>query len=164
MPTIPVTFTAGSVLEANQLNSNFTSVFPTFTAYTPTLTGWTQGNATFETKYATGGETVDYQGYLTFGSTSAVTASTPTVTLPANAQTAGITNFLGICAFNDVSAGVAVTGYCRITATGTMSFFWHDPETVPLAVRLEPWSTAATMPFTFATGDYIYWSIRYEKA
>jgi hypothetical protein len=161
---IPVTFTAGSVLEANQLNSNFTSVYSTYTAYTPTITGWTQGNATFDCRYAVTGDTVNAVGYFLFGSTSAVTATTLKVSLPVSGYTTTQNKSSGICTFNDVSASVAVAGTVQQQTATESWFYWHDPETVPLAVRLESWVTSATLPFTFATGDFVYWNISYQKA
>jgi hypothetical protein len=160
---LPVTFVAGDILEASQLNDNFNSVYASYTAYTPTVTGWTLGNGTASGNYSVTGNTVNYYGYFLFGSTSAIGASsTLTVTLPFTYGGA-VAPMNGICKFVDTSAGVGVAGYGE-TATTTLVLQWLDPETAPLAVRTENWNTAATMPFTFANGDYVYWNITYRKA
>jgi len=161
---IPVTFVAGNVLEANQLNTNFSSVYAGYTAFTPTIGGWTQGNATFSAIYSVNGETVNYQGYFTFGSTSAVTATSLYLTLPFNQADAANNDVLGLLTFRDISTGANVAGYTRIQGSTQMGMYWLDPETAPLATRLESWVTGATLPFTFATGDIVAWNITYRKA
>jgi hypothetical protein len=162
---LPVTFVPGDVLEANQLNSNFDSVYATYTDYTPTLTGWTLGNGTFSTKYATVGDMVHYYGFFTFGSTSAVTGTNIQVSLPVTGALLTKNDTAGLVIWNDISAGVTVMGTCIQQYNNNLPLFWFDPETAPLAVRAETWTSGgATLPFTFATGDYIYWSITYAKA
>jgi hypothetical protein len=160
----PTTFVAGDILEAQQLNDNFNYVSGDFTSYTPTVTGWTIGNGTITGKYATIGQTVFLYGNFLFGSTSAVAASsTLTITLPV-AQAAFSTPVEGSCNFYDVSAGVNVAGFCETSGTTAAIMKWFDPETAPLAVRTEFWNTSMTLPFTFATGDYVWWTIMYGKA
>lgn len=158
----PVTFVPGQILEAAELNDNFNYAYTGYTSYTPTMGGWTQGNATFDGKYAVNGETVHYYGVLTFGSTSAVTASALTLTLPVTAVASP--DSLGICSWNDISGGGAIAGTVKNTTTTALDFYWHDPEAAPIAVRLESWTTGVTLPFTFATGDFIFWDIQYRKA
>jgi hypothetical protein len=159
---IPVTFVAGDILEAQQLNDNFDAVYAGYTSFTPTIGGWTQGNATFVSQYAVNGESVHYFGYFLFGSTSAVTATALTVSLPLTANVAP--NSLGLATFSDDSAASTVAGYVQTVSTTVMNFYWLDPEAAPIAVRLEPWRTGVTLPFTFATGDYVYWDLTYRKA
>lgn len=161
---IPNVYTAGQVLEAASLNANFNAVYATDTTYTPVVTGWTQGNATMTGRYAVSGDMVFYYGSMLFGSTSAVTASGITVSLPVTAATALGQGTIGLCKFNDVSTGVGVAGYMETATTTTATCKWLDPETVPLAVRVEAWATTATLPFTFTTGDYVYWQMTYRKA
>jgi hypothetical protein len=160
---IPVTFVAGNVLEANQLNTNFTSVYADYVSFTPTITGWTQGNATFAAIYASTGEMVNYQGYLVFGSTSAVTTTSLSINLPVDQVNASNNNY-GTANFLDVSTQANVAGYARIQGTTQMGIYWLDPETAPLATRLEAWVTTATLPFTFATGDIVSWNVTYQRA
>jgi hypothetical protein len=159
------TFVAGDVLEAQQLNDSFAFVNATYATYTPTISGWTPGNGTTtRAVYSKTGDTVNAQGYWTFGSTSSVPASgTFQTTLPVSAIASGATIY-GICTFFDLSASVQVTGLCRIQNATDMYFYWQDPETAPIATRLEGWNTSATLPFTFATGDIISWNITYQAA
>ena len=157
------TFVAGNVLTAAQLNGSFDAVQTSYNNYTPTVTGWTVGNGTFPFSYVGAqGKMVNAHGYFSFGSTSAVTASNLTMTLPFTAASASNAQIYGLCTFFDVSASVQVSGYCRIVNDTQMQFYWHDPETAPVATRLEPWSTGATLPFTFATGDLVSWNIVYR--
>lgn len=161
---IPNVYTAGQILEAASLNANFDAVYATSTTYTPVVTGWTQGNATMTGRYAVSGDLVTYYGSMEFGSTSAVTASGITVSLPVTAAPALGQGTIGLCKFNDLSAGVGVAGYLETATTTTATCKWFDPETAPLAVRVESWATGATLPFTFATGDFVYWQVIYRKA
>ena len=161
---LPVTFTAGNVLTAAQLNSNFNFTYADYIDYTPTITGWTAGNMTFSTKYSVTGDMVNYQGSLTFGTTSAVTATSLTVSLPVAQVDGANVSIFGVGTWRDVSTSVQVAGYCQVFGSGPLNLFWLDPETAPLAVRLEPWTTAATLPFTFATGDQVSWNVTYPKA
>jgi hypothetical protein len=161
---LPVTFVAGEVLEANQLNSNFVYVYPDYVSFTPTIGGWTQGNATFSSVYCTTGEMVNWQGFFTFGSTSAVTTTSLFLTLPVNQVNASNNDITGTLTFRDISTGANVAGYARIQGATQMGMYWLDPETAPLATRLESWVTTATLPFTFATGDIVSWNITYPRA
>jgi hypothetical protein len=161
---VPNIYTAGQILEATSLNTNFASVFYGYTAFTPTMTGWTQGNATFNTQYAVSGETVHYYGEMVMGSTSAVTVSALALSLPVAANTSP--PHWGFGTWIDVSAGVSVAGRVQVAVplASTMLTYWEDPEAAPLAVRLEPWNTSVVLPFTFATGDYFRWNLFYRKA
>lgn len=159
---VPNIYTAGQILEATSLNDNFASVFYGYTAFTPTISGWTQGNATFTTEYAVSGQTVHYFGEMIFGSTSAVTATALQISLPVTADFSP--PHWGLNVWIDVSAAVSVAGRIQIAAASNMLTYWEDPEAAPIAVRLEPWNTGPVLPFTFATGDTIRWSIFYKKA
>lgn len=160
------TFVAGDVLEAQQLNDSFAFVQTTYATYTPTISGWTPGNGTVtRAVYSTPGKLVNAQGYWTFGSTSSVPASSTFITsLPITAVNLASAQMYGTCTFFDLSTNAQVTGLCRIQSTTDLYFYWQDPETAPLATRLESWNTSATLPFTFATGDIISWNITYEAA
>jgi hypothetical protein len=107
---LPVTFTAGNVLEAAQLNSNFGFTYADYIDYTPTITGWTAGNMTFSTKYSVTGDMVNYQGSLTFGTTSAVTATSLTVSLPVAQVDGANVSIFGVGTWRDVSTSVQVAG------------------------------------------------------
>ena len=162
------TFVAGNVLTATQLNDSFAAVQTTYTAYTPTISGWTPGNGVVtRAVYSAPGKLVNAQGYWTFGSTSSVPASSTFITtLPTAVPAVSLASaqIYGTCTFFDVSAGVQVTGLCRLQSQTEMYFYWQDPETAPLATRLESWNTSTTLPFTFATGDIISWNITYQAA
>lgn len=160
------TFVAGNVLTATQLNDSFAAVQTVYTSYTPTISGWTPGNGSVtRAVYSGPGKMVNAQGYWTFGSTSSVPASSTFITsLPITAVSLASAQMYGTCTFFDLSAQVQVTGLCRIQGTTDLYFYWQDPETAPLATRLESWNTAATLPFTFATGDIISWNITYQAA
>lgn len=161
---LPTTFVAGEILEASQLNNNFNSTYADYVSYTPTIGGWTAGNATISAKYAVTGDMVNYQGFITFGTTSAVTATALTVTLPVAQVDAANVYIFGVGTFKDTSTSVNVASYCQILGAGPLYLFWLDPETAPIATRLEAWTTGQTLPFTFASTDTVSWNVTYPKA
>lgn len=76
-----------------------------WTSYTPTLTNITIGNGTTGGRYLRQGKTVDFIAWVSFGSTTALTASAAAVSIPAAAQvTAPLVTFRA--EFYDLSAQI----------------------------------------------------------
>jgi hypothetical protein len=131
-----------------------------WTAYTPTLsgTGWALGDGTLTGNYCQIGKTVHFRFFLTFGSTSTFGASADLlITLPsamtANAQS--IANFK--TAFRDASASQVYEG---ATVAGSST------AVVPMQIGTIGALTAvrSTVPFTWATSDYIRVHGTYETS
>jgi hypothetical protein len=137
-----------------------------YTTFTPTLTGWTLGNGTFLAYYRVFGKSVHYYGRFTFGSTSAVGGSgtTFTVTLPETSRF-GVESFqTGVGKFRDISVGLNVIGQTTYQSTTTMTLQWSENPAATTYVSGQAWNTDSSLPFTFATGDFVSWDIVYERA
>jgi len=137
-----------------------------YTAFTPTLSGWTQGNGTFIAYYRVFGKTVHYYGRFTFGSTSAVGGASTnfTVTLPAT-STFGVESIqAGVGQFRKVSTGLNIIGQTANSSTTTMIVTWAENPGSTTYVARQVWNTTATLPFTFASGDFVSWDVVYERA
>ena len=137
---------------------------PTATSYSPTPGGFTIGNGTITTYYIDSGDTVFYYGKITFGSTTAYTASI-TLTLPVNAaSTVGSAHFYGaggVGTFRDVSASVNYWIQPGCLDATRLAFFIYDvASTYPDSgsFMYDP------LPVTFANGDEFTFSIWYRKA
>jgi hypothetical protein len=131
--------------------------FGALTSYTPTLTGgWTPGNGTASGGYSQVDKWVYVEAQFQFGTTSAAAAA-PALSLPVvganNFQYSGL--FRGF--FFDVSAG---NSYATIplALTGS-SIHSYSPGTNGLNVV-----PSTTVPFTWASGDYIRFTGLYQAA
>jgi hypothetical protein len=83
--------------------------------------------------------------------------------LPVASSNSGV-DVAGVSVWRDASTAARVAGSCQLSGASALKIYWHDPETAPLAVRLEEWSTVNTLPFTITTSDTISWNITYSKA
>ena len=152
----PFPFVANSVLTAAQLNE----IGATGTSYTPTLSGWTQGNGTFTTAYLRINKLILYRGVFV-GGTTTVPASFFDITVPVPAN-----------AFYDTYKQPLVDGNYYDTSTGAnynLNGLW-----ISTTVRIACLNTAGTFaqvenlsgtsPVIYGSGDFISWSICYEAA
>lgn len=132
-----------------------------YTAFTPTWTNLTVGNATQIARYSQIGKNVKGYIFLTLGSTSSV-GTIPTVTLPVTASS------------NIIPASdYATIGQIRMNAGGTMvnGITLINTSGIILPVVLNAAGTyatdnglTATVPATWATGNYIRITFEYEAA
>lgn len=126
-----------------------------WTAFTPTLAGFTLGDGTVTGKYSQAGKTVSWNATMTFGSTSAAAAASPTLTIPVTAASA--TNAPVGAEFYDVSTTTYYDAVGRYSSTTVVTL------AIPGASGV--WTTpSTTAPFTWATGDMIIVSGTYEAA
>lgn len=127
-----------------------------YTAWTPTWTGLTVGNGTVTARYTQVGKTVRFDVAFSFGSTSAITASFPSFTLPVNlaktsVQVAGLWVDAGTQKyFNSYYCDTA--SICYLIAGWTANNYMLEA------------GVSATVPFTWTTGDYFNVSGSYEVA
>lgn len=125
-----------------------------WTAYTPTLGGFTAGNGTWAAGYAQVGKAVHFRAQFTFGSTSAAAAASPTISLPVTSLTAAnVTSISGY--FNN--AGTQYQAFARLTSTTVATL------SIPGASGLAT-ACSTTTPFTWTTGSIIVVSGTYEAA
>lgn len=137
-----------------------------YTAYTPTLSNWTAGNGTFTTYYRAFGKTVHFYGRFEFGSTSAVTAGANTflITIPETSRFGVSSQQIGNARITDTSAGLVVLGTSGFLSTTSLAVWWAENPAATTYVSRQSLTTAATLPFTWATGDFVTWDIVYERA
>lgn len=137
-----------------------------FQAYTPTFTGFTLGNGTASFEFARVNRVVFVRGQISFGSTSSITAVSPDTvafSLPVATDTSGSeptpASSINLGAAVDTSAGrrAPIRVGVGTTTTGILGF-----NLVIGTVVYENSLTTTTVPFTFATGDFIFLNLTYE--
>jgi hypothetical protein len=125
-------------------------------AWNPTLqSGWTLGNGTLTGFAQVNGKTVDWRFELTFGSTTAITGP-PTILLPyARRAAAGTVGLVGDVLWYDTSATARRPGSATMATNGSQAcqFILYDGS-VP----------TATTPWTWAVGDQVVATGRYERS
>ena len=151
---------AVEALEAKVAIGN--TVLGTYTAFTPTLGQITIGNGTIEAKYCRVNNFVHYYGKITFGSTTSITGANANFTLPltADVPATNVSTPVGICSSYDTSIGTwyfgtpslanSTTVYGGITQVGGSYPQWTG------------WT--ASVPMTWATGDFFSFNIFYKAA
>ena len=129
----------------------------TWTTWSPTYTGLTIGNGTVVARYTQTGKTVTLFWRLTFGSTTAVTAVAPSVSLPANAAYSNIANvggFLlnaGVEAFVPLGQIASSTDFILRVARTDQTYLIDN-------------NISSTVPFTWGTSDEMTYTFTYEAA
>ncbi|MGP4048788.1 hypothetical protein [Streptomyces sp. 2A115] len=171
MTTTPRTWVVGEVVSAALLNAEirdqFNSFFGAWTSYTPTWQAEggaapTLGNGTIVGKYLKIGRTVDWVIQLNWGSTTVAGGGGGSENwmfgLPAVPATGFTYRIVKADAF-DVSAGMHYSGGAIYNngSGGVVKTFVSDR-----ADNAGIWDS--TLPFTFAAGDILYASGRYEAA
>lgn len=159
MATVPAAVT-GTMIPASWGNAvaNAINGFDNWTAYTPTVTGITNGNGTKGGYYCRIGGLVHYIASFTLGTTSAVTGP-PVFTLPVASKAVYSQHLHSQVAFYDASAGLiypaqalhtttTVAGYALATASAYLS--WASP--------------TSTVPFTWAVNDFVSFAGWYVAA
>ncbi len=124
----------------------------TYTNYTPTITGVTQGNGTLIARYAQSGKTVVGQVKFTLGSTSSITGgivvSLP-VTVSGSVQATGnfVDNFAAAYPLGYETGGGSDMYLRAINASGTYAGYTN---------------TSSTVPFTWGNTDYFEFFFIYQ--
>ncbi len=132
-----------------------------WTAYTPTLggTGWAIGNGTTVARYCVIGKTVHVMCEVTMGSTTTFGSSALRVTLPSGYGFAGNSRFV----FSGLARDVSVSKYYALTgeviSTTEVAFYSHVASTTG-----ELTGVISTAPYTWASTDFIRFSMTYEWA
>jgi hypothetical protein len=128
-----------------------------WTTWTPSYTNLTIGNGTVTSKYAQIGKTVFFEFNLIFGSTTSITSSAPTFTLPVNAVAKNFFN-----SGNILDAGTSnYAAGCDVAAGGNLSYFKVLRASATFA---QPESITSTTPMTWTTNDELTISGNYQVA
>ena len=152
--TTPHDATAGAVLTAAQWDATVRDGFNAFgawTAYTPTLTGFTLGNGTITGRYMRVQKWCRWQALFTFGSSSAAASAAPVFTLPPSATLSSSWPTLaeiGRATFFDTGTAT-YSAPVRIASPTTVGCNIHGTS----GIHTTP---STTTPFTWTTGDAIF--------
>ena len=102
------------------------TVLGTYTAYTPTIGGFTLGDGTMTASYCQVNKLVHTYGKIVWGTTSAFTAGNATLTFPINPILGSSSPFtfsaVGTSSIADVSVGTAYFGIATVAGLGTNFF------------------------------------------
>lgn len=155
--TAPRTWVASEVVTAAMMNTEvrdaFTGIQAVWTTYTPTITGWTQGNGTVAGRYMQIGKTIKVRIKFTFGSTSVASGSINFSDPVAAASDYVTHDTVGGCHLFDTSAAAHQHGLTIMVGTGAFSVLTNADALL-----------GATVPWTWATGDTIFLQAAYEAA
>ena len=137
----PFPFTSGQVLTAAQLNS-----ISERTAFTPSWTNFTPGDATENWYYTQVQDFVYIQGTTTLGSTSSVTGAI-TLANPAGGTAVSTATAQGLFEYTE-SGGVRAFGTLVLAAGSFVATYFSVSGSL-----ISRSTTGATAPFTWGTGD-----------
>lgn len=134
-------------------------------SYTPTLTGWTQGNGTLTGAYWQVKKSVFFYLVFTFGTTSSASGE-PTFTVPVNMETSAahqeaISRQVEARA-HDATGSSLYLGPCYYVSTSTIR-----PTVLKVSGSHVPatgYNPGTDPPFTWASGDKIIIAGRYRAA
>jgi len=140
------------------LSTPQTSAIGGTVAYTPTWTGLTVGNGTNVGSYNIINKVCHVEGRVTFGSTTAITASNPFSPLPIAPVTSGLWT-PGSVVYADAGTATYVGTAFIIGSTSWYCFIQNFATAYGSEVAV-----TATIPFTWTTSDTITWSFDYQIA
>lgn len=130
-----------------------------WTAFTPTWTNLTVGNATQTCAYIQIGKLIIARFRLVFGSTTVV-SGTPQATVPVTAHANALRTEGEVAIYRDASATTNYAGIVALTLTTAVQFLRENVAGATDAMA----GVSSTAPFTWATSDEICGTIMYEAA
>lgn len=157
-PQVP--FVSGTVVPAAQLNALVTALNGLQAAWdpwTPVRTGFSVGNGTEVARFLRVGKTVFYRYRLTLGSTSTVTGNFDVGLPVAPAADYVVNDVLGEAHLYDASVGAG-------SRTAGTAVYDGAAGVILLADRLASATVNATNPWTWAVGDIVSVTGKYETA
>lgn len=130
-------------------------------SWTPTWTNFTIGNATQAGKFIQIGKTVHFFLLLTFGSTSATSASSASFTLPVSIHSSSTAPWtFGQVTIKDVSAGANYYGLMETKTAADVYPLIANASSTYLQMN----GLVTGVPMTWATGDLLYANGTYQAA
>lgn len=152
--TAPRTWVAGETVTAAMLNAqvrdNLKAITDPWTAYTPTIGGWTLGASTLTGRYMQVGKTVDVSVRLVLGAGMSM-ATTPSFSLPVAVKTGWTVS--GVARFDDLGTN-AYMGL--VDASGSTAYVW--------SIGTSGARNHVTLfsPITWMAGDIVTFDLKYE--
>lgn len=141
----------------NNIDASVGTGLKAWIAFTPTLTGWTAGNGTWDSYYVQLGKIVVWRMVFTGGTTTSF-AGSPTFTVPVTSKTSTVRSspfLVQLGAATNASAGV---GY--FASTTTVSMVAQNAA----GTYLTNATISATVPNTWASGNTLSFTVTYEAA
>lgn len=151
----PFPFTAGQVLTAAEMNGIGEAL-----TYTPTYGNFTLGNGTVVARYVRVQKLVYVGVKIVCGTTTAVTGTSPSLTIPITAQDANSNRCFGTVWWFDSSAGLQVYGPISGATNTQVGFNAFSAGGTYVGISY----ATSTTPFILATGDVIEFAFTYEAA
>jgi hypothetical protein len=146
-------------LRANSAEATGLEWGDTFTTYTPTSAGgWTLGNGTSSGRYIQIGKFVSFFGQITLGSTSTVGGGM-FINFPVSADTFNNNTPIGTSRFIDVGVGAWLGGIVQNSGSNHLITLGRTNGTY-----LDEAYFSSTVPFTWTTGDQVFFSGSYVAA
>lgn len=156
--TNPFPFTGGNILNATDLNAigEVESYTPSFAA------GVTVGDGTLLGQYVRINDLVVSWAYFQLGSTSAITGDV-SVSVPVSITSGGGVELAAgtECYFIDLSTGIRWLGMAR-DSSGDNVFLRYARQSTAAAAANFANNISSTLPFTWATSDFIVWHHTYR--
>jgi hypothetical protein len=140
----------------NNIDASVGTGLKAWTAYTPTITGWTLGNGTVAFTYAQLGKIVYVRGIITSGTTT--TYGSPSFTLPVTAKTSGVGVFPNFAYLKAAGTNYFGFGYLNTTTA------WVVSALNAASTYLTTTTVSTTVPATWTTGDQVVVAFAYEAA
>ena len=134
-------------------------VWQPWTAFTPSWSNLSVSDGTQEAGYAIMAGVVYCRGAITFGSTTSITG-TPTLTPPVATDATRCPTYtpVGVTYYRDDSASANRYGRPITASTGTaVQMRYMDTSGTYTAAT----TVSSSAPFSWATGDVLYWSLTY---
>ena len=169
--TTPITWVAGNVVTAAQLNTEVRDVATgiqaawtvdgraSSTIWTAATTNPTLGNGTLSSRYLRIGKTLDWQVVITMGSTTTFGSGFWLLTLPFTALAANTGDWQGRALDVSTSTTQGVSLTADLTSTTQLA-----PRCAPATPLSIDRIVNSTQPFTWATGDILSMTGRIELA
>ena len=139
------------------------TVVGTYTAYTPTVNQITLGNGTVTSAYCQVNKLVHYYGKIVFGSTTTFVGGNVSLNVPLainlGLSSPFVLSAFGTISFVDTSGGFASAAPALVNASaGAILLFAQNTA----GIYITSTNISATVPFTWASGDYITWNTIYR--
>lgn len=171
--TTPRTWTDTELIDSDIMNEHvrdqLLAGFPTeavYESWTPTRSNITLGNGTETARYIRIGDMVHVWYLLVFGSTTAITGSYPSISLPVNAHASltGAGPAVGTAVARDDGSATLYGGPLYIETPGATTLAYPQFWNIAAGSYARVTAPNTTVPFTWAVGDYLAFDGRYEAA
>jgi len=141
---------AGQVLTASELNA-----INAWTAFTPTWTGITAGTGASNTgQYSLNNKILHFRCKYVLGTSGSLSA-TPVLTVPASATLATSPTMFWVPSVSAVGVDTGVNSYPLAVAQVSTTTFGFYVQTASGTYLTDTTNVSATLPFTWAVGDFI---------